>query len=111
VRELEKVLNFVGAKNSIPLYLLPEIKRKFNPLALKTRLAVKDGAKIEEKGPNQWHIFPDGREQDISFEVTGEIPANARSGDVVLMNITAQYPDAGEGPARSIDFLEVIHVK
>lgn len=111
VRELEKVLNFVGAKNSIPLYLLPEIKRKFTPLPLKTRLAVKDGAKIEEKGPNQWHILPNSGEQDISFEVTGEIPANAKPGDVVLMNITAQYPNAGKGPARSIDFLEVIHVK
>jgi kumamolisin len=111
VREIESILNFVGAKNNYPLYLLPEIKRSFSPINLKTQLTVIHGGKIEEKAPERWNIFPNGNNENLSFEVTGEIPVSAKKGDMVLVHVNAKYPKTGKKSARSIGFLEVIHVK
>jgi hypothetical protein len=46
VREINKVLGFVGAKNIYPLYLLPEINKNFAPAAITTKLARREGRKL-----------------------------------------------------------------
>jgi kumamolisin len=110
VREINKVLGFVGAKNIYPLYLLPEINKNFAPAAITTKLASPVGARIEEKGANLWHVFAEGDGTDVSLEVTGDVPQHARKGDILLMYVAANYPRvAGRGP-RLVEFLEVIHI-
>jgi len=111
VREIEHILNFTGAMNDYPLYLLPEIKSYFRPVNLKTKIAGIKGGKIEEREGCRWHVLPNGNKEAVSFEVKGEIPSSAKKGDIILVNATAKYPKNGKRAARTIDFLEVIHIK
>jgi kumamolisin len=110
VKDLENTLNFIGAKYNYPLYLLPEIKKNFSSIDLKTKISAVRGGKIEETEPGWWHLYPNGKEEEIPIEVTGEAPVGAKKGDIILMDITAHYPKTGGKAARSTGFLEVIHV-
>ncbi len=110
VREITDMLRAVGVANNVPLYLLPEITKLLPSMHLKTKVAATHGGKIEEISADKWHLIPSRREEKVSFEVTGEIPADVKVGDIVLMNITAQYPKTRDRAARAVNFLEVIHV-
>jgi hypothetical protein len=46
----------------------------------------------------------------LSLQITGEVPGSAKVGDVVLVNVTANYPAVGRNPARQVGFVEFIHI-
>ena len=110
VKEIEDILRFVGAESNIPLYLLPDLYRTLSSIPLKTTVRVQAGGKIEERGAGKWRLLPSGRKENTSFEISGEIPASAKAGDIVLVKVVANYPRMEERAARSVEFLEVIHV-
>jgi hypothetical protein len=110
VKEVENILRFVGVSNNIPLFLLPDINGNFHSMHLKTKVTGTRGGTIEEKEAGEWHLIPHGKEKTITFEVSGEIPKDTKKGDIVLIKITAQYPRMGNRAARSMEFLEVIHI-
>jgi hypothetical protein len=110
VKEIENILSFVGATNNFPLYLLPDINRNFHSMHLKPKITATHGGRIEEKEAGKWHLIPHGKEENISFEVSGEIPKNTKKGDIVLVKVTALYPKSQNMDARLIEFLEVIHL-
>jgi hypothetical protein len=111
VREIGDLLKFVGSNSNYPLYLLPEIQRLLGVVDVKLRPANVHGGKVEESGPGGWQFHPSAINAEASFEVTGEIPPIAAKGDLILVNITAKYPKIAGRAARSIGFLEVIHIK
>jgi hypothetical protein len=53
--------------------------------------------------------FENGKE--TNFQVSGVVPANAQAGDTFLVQVSAQYPQAGRFAAKSIGFLEILVVK
>jgi hypothetical protein len=109
-KKIEDVLRSVGAKSNIPLYLLPAFNRACRSTHLKPKVTVKDGGEIKEREPGKWYLTPLAGAEKTSVEITGEIPADAKNGDIVLVNVTALYPRIERRPARSVDFLEVIHI-
>jgi len=111
VREIENILRFVGATKKIPLYLIPDVIRTFHSMHLKTKLTATHGAKIEKIEPGRWHFIPHGKEEHVSFEVSGEIPKSAKEGDIVLVKVTAHHPKTETRAARSTEFLEVIYIR
>ena len=58
-----------------------------------------------------WDFSPAAGESSHAFELTGKIPKTAKKGDIVLVKVTASYPRAGEWAARTVEFLEVIHIR
>ena len=109
-REIMDTLAFVGAEPRIPLYLLPVLQEKFPPLPARTKVTVKSGAKLEAGEAGDWRLTPDGHEKEATFEVSGQTPASARAGDIVLVKVTATYPKTARTAARSVEFLQVIHI-
>jgi hypothetical protein len=110
VKEIEDILRFVGPKSNIPLYLLPDLYRTLPSIHLKTTVTVKAGGEIEEREPGKWRLLPNAKEENTSFEISGEIPASTKAGDIVLVKVTANYPRMEKRAPRSIEFLEVIHI-
>jgi subtilase family serine protease len=109
-KDIGDVLRFMGAEKSIPLYFVPEINRQFQSMHLNPKIAAIHGAKIEEIEASRWHLIPHDNEQNVSFEISGEIPKTAKKGDIVLVKVTAHYPKTENRASRSTEFLEVIHV-
>jgi hypothetical protein len=110
VTGIAQALRFIGAENALPLYLLPEIIKDFPQIWLGTTLEVSEGVKIERAENNQWQIFPAEQSEKTSFKISGKIPGSARPRDIVLIEISANYPAAGNRPARRVMFYETIHI-
>ena len=110
VRELENALRFTGVTSKVPLYLLPELYETLPLAPLQTKVTIARGGTVKEGASGEWHLAPQGRDEDTAFEVSGTMPASARKGDIVLVNVTASYPEFDNRAARSVQFLQVIHV-
>jgi hypothetical protein len=110
INRIQNTLHAVGAVPNLPLYLLPGFERAFHASDLKLKLFATNGLRVEESSTGDWHFFPDRGAETVSLEITGEVPASAKAGDVVLVNVTAHYPAFGRHPARQVGFLEFIHI-
>ncbi len=97
------------ATAAAPLYLHPAIIKLFEPVRLQTKLVPPKGTKITGEA-SKWVITPEKPESNISFEITGALPATAKNGDIYLVNITANYPRTAPSRVKSVQFLEIIHV-
>jgi hypothetical protein len=109
IRQVQAILDLAGAKSNVPLYLLPEFIHQFERTSGKNKVTAIQGGKVEERD-GKWHITPEPRAKATSFEISGQIPKTAKRGDVILVNVTANYPKIGELEARSVGFLEFIYV-
>jgi hypothetical protein len=107
---INDILRAVGAQSNIPLYLLPGFTRAFPKLDIKPRLVATHGCKIEEREPGVWHLTPHPDAEEASIEVTAELPEGLKAGDVVLVNVAATYPRIERHPARTVEFLEFVHL-
>jgi hypothetical protein len=90
---------------------MPGFERDFYASDLKPKLLATHGLRLEESASGDWHLFPDRDAETVALEITGEVPASAKVGDVLLVNITAHYPAVGRNAARQVGFLEFIHIK
>ena len=106
----KKKRNRAGGEADAPSDLLPAAVGAFPAIDLKTKVAAKTGGRIKELGAGKWILSPEGDEAAASFEIAGEIPATAKAGDMVLVKVTARYPDIGRRAARDVEYLQVIHV-
>jgi hypothetical protein len=53
-------------------------------------------------------VSPEKRAETTSLEVSGEAPANAAAGDVLLVNVTATYPRIKGRAALTVELLEFV---
>jgi hypothetical protein len=110
VVKTETILKSVGMPGTTPLYMLHSLRETMKPINVKAALKAKDGVKIEAgKAENKFLVHPI-KESPAQFEVHGELPKDAKDGDVVLVNVIANYPKTEHTPATSVEFLEVLHV-
>ena len=100
-----------SARPRIPPYLLPSAFRTLPAIDLKPRVKALGRGKMAPKGAGSWDFSPAAGESSHAFELTGKIPKTAKKGDIVLVKVTASYPRAGEWAARTVEFLEVIHIR
>jgi len=105
-----------GARNEQPPYLLSALQG--------TLQAADMGVKVSANGPNlkvetikqdsPAHLasfmitVPTGKSGP--FVITGNTPANARPGDVYLVQITAAYQRTAQAPAREVQFTQALYV-
>jgi hypothetical protein len=110
INDLQNTLRALGATPNLPVYLLPGFEREFAAVDLKPKLSPTKGLRLEERLPGEWHLFPHGEDRAAALEIQGEVPASAKAGDVMLVNVTAQYPAFERHAARQVGFLEFVHV-
>jgi len=46
----------------------------------------------------------------VPFEITEQVPATAKKGDVLLVHLSAQYPRIKGHAARTVEFLVFVYV-
>ncbi len=109
-RGVAHVLKLVGAQSAIPLYLLPAFNQVLQSPRLDTNVRVVHGGKGQKKGLGKWSIRAQGGAPELAIEIACRIPPHAEGGDVVLLDVIADYPATSRRPARSVEFLEFIHV-
>jgi aspartate 1-decarboxylase len=109
VIKTESILKSTGNQGKIPLYMLHSLREIMKPIDIKANLKSKNAVKIESgKSKNTFIIHP--KEIQTQIEINGEMPKDTKNGDVVLVKITANYPKFEKTPAKSVEFLEVLHV-
>jgi hypothetical protein len=111
VRQIQTILDMAGAESNLPLFLLPEFISTYPLLHLKNEVGQIEGGKIHEGKDEKWYITPESKADATSFVVTGEIPAAAKKGDIIVVNVTANYPKTKETEARAVGFQQFIYVK
>jgi hypothetical protein len=109
IRQVQTILDSVGAKSNAPLYLLPQFIRQYRKTYLENKITVTKGGHMEER-EGRWYITPEERAKATSFEITGKVPESAKKGDILLLNVTAHYPATTHTEARSVGFLEFIYI-
>jgi hypothetical protein len=103
-------LRAVGAKSNVPLYLLPGLRQGLVTVPVKPTVKAKRGLEVKEREPGVWQLRPDERAETTSLEISGEVPGSAKTGDVLLVNVTATYPRIKGRAARTVEFLEFVFV-
>jgi hypothetical protein len=103
-------LRTMGAKSNMPLFLLPSLRQGFATVAPRPRVVAKHGLDVKEREPGIWLVKPEGMPEKTSLEIQGDVPASAKAGDVLLVNVTATYPAIRGRAARVVDFLEFVYV-
>jgi hypothetical protein len=103
-------LRAVGAKSNVPLFLLPGLRQGLVTVPMKPEVKAKRGLEVKEREPGVWLLRQDERAETTSLEISGEVPAGAKAGDVLLVNVTATYPRLKGRAARTVEFLEFVFV-
>jgi hypothetical protein len=107
--QMRALFSRVGATSNVPLYLLPEFIGKYYNPALRNKITAAKGGSAEERD-GRWYISPENKAKATSFEVSGKVPSGAKKGDILLVNATANFPGMAGVEARSVGFLEFVHV-
>jgi len=110
VVKADNLLKSSGKKRTVPLYMMPALRQTMEHIEIKTGIRTKHEFKITEGlFKNRFFIHP--IEKQSHFEVFGDVPSHTKNGDVILVNVIAHYPQTKKTPAKSIEFLEVLHIK
>jgi len=107
---LADTLRSVGAKSNVPLFMRPNLLQSFVTVSARTRVKAKHGLDVQERAPGLWQVRPERTAEKPSLEISGDVPAGAKRGDVLLVNVTATYPRIEGRAARTIEFLEFVYV-
>ena len=107
-QSIADTLRTVGAKSSVPLYVLPCLRQGLVTVPVNPKVKAKSGLDVKEQGPGVWLLRPD--EKETSLEISGEVPTSAKAGDVLLVKVTATYPMIKGRTARTVEFLEFVFV-
>jgi hypothetical protein len=109
MRPAFQLLEGVGARPAVPLYILPGFSRELSAAELRTKLEFKGGEQ-EKLAPGEWALMPAGSEKPVVLELSAEAPANLKHGDVILLTFRATHPADRTSAARTVEFVEFVHV-
>ena len=108
VVELRNHFLAAGVTAPVQYYQLPGLREIAKPMDLGIRIATAKAAKAAA-GRTAFQVdFNDAR--DNNYEVTGALPAGAKPGDIILVNIAAKYPANKQAAARVVEYQQVLHV-
>jgi hypothetical protein len=108
VREISGLLRSAGAQTNYPLYLLPGLQHVLRPVDLAINVDVKENDRLTKN--DIWHFFNHEQGRSSAYTVSGVIPDTAKKGDTFLVTVTAHYPEVERVAAKSVNFLEFLHV-
>lgn len=104
-------LRAVGARSNLPLYLLPSLLQSTPVVHLRHTVTGVHGIDVKERDEGEWLLFPESEHELTELHVAGDVPAKAKAGDVLLVNVSAGYPRMEGRHARTVEFLEFVHVR
>ena len=110
VTKIADILKTMGARSNIPLYLLPGILQGFKRINLKPSVKGIGEIEVGQSERGVWHLLPHKGTENNMLEIVGHVPEDAKIGDVVLVYVTAKYPKIKERAARTVEFLQFVHV-
>ena len=110
ISRIRKVLESVCSDRRLPLFLVPEIRAHLPSADCDLRIHVRQAGGKRSSGGAEHHVTVRHGE-NAEFEVSGRIPADARTGDIFLINVAAHYPAARRRKEAVVEYLEVIYVK
>lgn len=110
-----------GVPKQMPLFLVPDLREALRPMPLKAMdLRFDTQAEVEPVEPRAmvadpaaaagFRIKPLDRRQYAPVDIVGRVPEGAKEGDVLLVEVTAHYPESGEAPARALRYMEILHI-
>jgi N-acetylneuraminic acid mutarotase len=108
VAAIKGALEFTGAASRVPLFLIPELRANLPVADLGLRVYSKEKPD-DTTAESNWAAAIAGESGE--FYVAGTIPADARPGDIYLLTVQATYPAADRCEERTVEYLEVIHIK
>jgi hypothetical protein len=91
---LNQLLQQAGARTVYPLYLTPSIHAVLPPADLKIQVGKAETVRAAKTTPATAEV-----------PISGVVPADAKPGDVYLVQVSAKYAD------KTIQFLQTLHVK
>jgi hypothetical protein len=114
VRQAQRLLEESGAAATTPLYLVKSLRKTLPVASIVFKLEtpgqlVELNPQPEPPLPARWRVIPVS-EGPTPFILSGELPGKAKPGDVVLIQVTARYPQTKLSPSRAVEFVEVLHV-
>jgi hypothetical protein len=110
VARIADTLRAVGAKSNQPLYLLPGVLQSVQAVDLRQTVKGVHGIDIKPGGKGEWLLLPHKGHEAPQLEITGQVPATAKKGDVLLVHVSAQYPRIKGRARRTVEFLEFVYV-
>jgi len=109
--DLSKALAGSGAALRLPLFLLPELRRRLPEADLDLKIHVQD-AHGDARHPAAAETRARAHPGELkAFTVSGTIPSDAKPGEIFLMNVAAHYPRRPHAEAKTVEYLSVIYVK
>jgi hypothetical protein len=100
----------VGAKSNQPLYFLPGVLQSLSTVDLRQTVKGVHGIDVKLRANGEWLLLPHEGHEQTQVEITAHVPATAKKGDVLLVNVSANYPRLKGHPARTVEFLEFVYV-
>ncbi|HEX3682464.1 MAG TPA: S53 family peptidase [Bryobacteraceae bacterium] len=110
VAKIADTLQAVGAKSNQPLYLMPGVLQSVKTVDLRQTVKGVRGIEVKRGEKGEWLLSPRGGDEQAQLEITGQVPATAKNGDVLLVHVSAQYPRSKGWAARTVEFLEFVYV-
>ncbi len=110
VARIADTLRAVGAKSNQPLYLLPGVLQTVKTVDLRQTVKGVRGIDVRPGEKGEWLLLPHRGAEQTQLEITGQVPAAANKGDVLLVHVSAQYPRMKGRAARTVEFLEFVYV-
>jgi hypothetical protein len=109
---LAKTLAGAGVDLRLPLFLVPELRKHLPAADLGLKIQRGKGGETGVCSPGrvERHVTVHPGEGTL-FTVSGDIPADARPGDIFLVNVAAHYPARSRAKEAIVEYLEVIYVK
>ncbi|MGP0017729.1 MAG: Kelch repeat-containing protein [Candidatus Sulfotelmatobacter sp.] len=111
---IRKALASAGSTLRLPLFLVPEVRSKLPAADLAVKIYTREGKGRDEgicsHGRAEHHVtIKPGK--TAQFTVSGNIPRDAKTGDIFLVNVAAHYPATSRTREAVVEYLEVIYVK
>jgi hypothetical protein len=108
--ETKAILNAAAVQPKKAMFLLPAVRETFKRVDVDLKLKTNDGKPIEfSKDKSAFAIVMD-KNKITGFEIEGTLPKVVKKGDILLINVIANYPKTDKAPARNIEFLKVLYV-
>lgn len=109
--KIADTLRAVGATSNQPLYLLPGLLQGTRLVDLRHSVTGVRGIEVKPREDGEWLILPEREHEDTQLHITGHAPERAQPGDVLLLNVSARYPRIKGRAARTVEFLEFVHLR
>ena len=110
VAKIADTLRAVGARSNQPLFLAPSVLQTLKTVDLRPTVKGVRGIDVKRGAKGKWLLSPHKGAEDTQLEISGQLPATAKKGDVLLVHVSAQYPKIKGRAARTVEFLEFVHV-